>query len=88
MLQKPSTCLCMQRLCTSLRAALDCRGVSCLRRCPFCVKAKKELPSMGAKFTAVALADLADGAAIRYELAKVHSHLWACTRRGVSSSCA
>ena len=40
-------------------------------RCPFCVKAKRELDSMNAKYLAVELDTMGDGNAIRSELAKV-----------------
>ncbi|BDA48106.1 probable Glutaredoxin at C-terminar half [Coccomyxa sp. Obi] len=39
-------------------------------RCPFCIKAKRELDSLNAKYLAVELDTMADGNAIRSELAK------------------
>ncbi len=40
-------------------------------RCPFCVKAKNALKGMNAKFVAIELDQMPDGAALRAELAKV-----------------
>ena len=42
-----------------------------LCRCPFCIKAKKELTTMNVKFLPVELDTMGDGNALRYELAKV-----------------
>lgn len=43
-------------------------------RCPFCVKAKRELANINAKYLAVELDTMADGNAIRSELGKVRMH--------------
>ena len=47
----------------------------CACRCPFCVKAKTALGGMNAKYLAVELDQMPEGAALRAELAKV-SHFW------------
>ena len=67
------------RLQTSSSACWHQQHISCpvqvvvfsWSRCPFCVKAKSALKSMNAKFVAVELDQMPEGAAMRAELAKV-----------------